>query len=814
MGLESVLLMEWLRDARHAFRLLAKAPGYTLAAVITLTFAVAANSAIFGVVYAVLLRPLPVRQPENLVLAWETDPARAAAVGEISYGDFERWSAGNDNFGQAAAMGSSLWPALLRGSGEPARVATAGVSSQFFETLGVSPVLGRALVANDDVPNAPGVAVVSYHTWVGRFGAARSVVGRTVELDRARMIVGVMPKDFDFPRGCDFWIPVRPVLAGAMPAGSNPFEDIGVLLFIGRLRSGATHETAAAELNARVSRSSNSGGLTHLGRIIVTPFLDYFYGPVRQGMWALWAAVGVLLVIACTNVSGLMLTRVATRSHEYAVRLALGAPRSHLHRIWALEALVVAVISGGLGLLSAGALIRGIVALAPGDAPRLADASTSPAVGAFTCVAVLVAALVCGVAPARQAGHTTMADALKESSRVTPGRRTQRIRSALVVIQIALAVVLLVAAGLVVRSFVALRVLDVGFVPTDVVTMFVQAPSNSWMQELLTRLKALPDVSAVGAIYLRPLELGPIGDDVSVVLDGQVDTPRTRQSNPALNHQIATPDYFQTLRIRLIRGRFFSERDGPKAPRVAIVSDATAKRLWPGQNPIGKRVLLPTEAGDGPPMAWRTVVGVVDNVRYRGLGDLRLDVYDAALQSRHVASYVVLRTPASPIRAASAVKEAVHQSDPRIVVDSIATLDAVVSRAIAPWRFSAWMLALFAAFGFVLVAVGLFSIVTIDVANRHHELAVRRALGAQQGDLLRSVLAPASLRALAGVSGGVLAGALAARGLRSFLFEVAPFDPITWSVVVLLVVVMVGLASCLPARRVGRIDAAVLLRRD
>jgi putative ABC transport system permease protein len=245
---------------------------------------------------------------------------------------------------------------------------------------------------------------------------------------------------------------------------------------------------------------------------------------------------------------------------------------------------------------------------------------------------------------------------------------------------------------------------------------------------------------------------------------------------------------------------------------VAIVSDATAKRLWPGQKPIGKRMLLPTD--DGPAMAWRTVIGVVDNVRYRGLGDLRLDVYDAALQSRHVASYVVVRTSGGPIRAASEVKAAVHQSDPRIVVDSIASLDSVVARAIAPWRFSAWMLALFAAFGFVLVAVGLFSIVTIDVANRQHELAVRRALGAQQGDLLRSVLVPASLRVLIGLSGGVLTGALAARGLRSFLFDVAPFDLTTWSIVVLLVVVMVGLASCLPARRASRIDASALLRRD
>jgi putative ABC transport system permease protein len=416
------------------------------------------------------------------------------------------------------------------------------------------------------------------------------------------------------------------------------------------------------------------------------------------------------------------------------------------------------------------------------------------------------------VAPARQAGQARLTDALNDVPRASPGRRTQRIRSALVVLQISLAVVLLVGTGLVLRSFGTLRALDVGFDSTDVVTMFVEAPSNTWMRELLTRVKALSPVTAAGAISLRPLELGPIGDDVWVVLDGQVDTQRTRQGNPALNHQIATPDFFRTLRVRLIQGRLFTDSDGPLSPRVAIVSDATAKRLWPGENPVGKRLLLPTEAADAPPSAWRTVVGVVGDVRYRGLDDLRLDVYDPAAQSRGVPSYVVVRSAADPLETAGAVRAIARQLDPRVVVDSITTLDAVVSRAVAPWRFSAWMLTLFAIFAFVLVAVGLFSIVSLDVANRQHELAIRRALGAQQGQLLGHVLLPAGVRAGIGISVGSLVAAIAARGLGSLLFGVTPLDPIAWSVTILLVVVTVGVASLLPARRLTRLNASVLLR--
>jgi putative ABC transport system permease protein len=434
-------------------------------------------------------------------------------------------------------------------------------------------------------------------------------------------------------------------------------------------------------------------------------------------------------------------------------------------------------------------------------------------VGIFSLAAVLLTAVVCGVVPARQAGKSTISDALNDGFRLTPGRRTQRARSALVMIQIALAVVLLVTAGLVVRSFVALRVLNVGFISKDVVTMFVQAPSNRWMQELLRRVKDLSDVSSAGAIYLRPLELGPIGDDIPVVLEGQQDTPRIRASNPTLNHQVATPDYFQALRVPLIRGRFFSENDSPNGPRVAIVSEEAAKRLWPAQDPIGKRLLLPADAGGGPAMAWRTVVGVVRSVQYRALGDFRLDVYDAALQSGNVASYVVVRTSANPVTVASEVTALAHQLDRRVVVDGITTLDAIVSRAIAPWRFSAWILGLAAAFSSVLVAIGLFSIVSIDIANRQHELAVRRALGAAHRDLVRSVLKPAGIRVLIGMSGGLLFGALAARSLRSFLFEIAPFDLMTWSIVVLLVVVMVALASWWPAQRVTRIEGSFLLRR-
>jgi putative ABC transport system permease protein len=549
------------------------------------------------------------------------------------------------------------------------------------------------------------------------------------------------------------------------------------------------------------------------------PFLDYLMGPVRETLWLLFAAVGVLLLIGCANVSGLMLTRVTLRRREHAIRLALGATRAALGRHWAVETLLLSVAGGCLGLVASGWIAHAVVALAPEDVPRLSEVSINLPVAAFTFVAVLATALLCGAQPIRHACSSSLLEALNDAGRATAGRYSLRTRSLLLVFQISLTVVLLVAAGLVVRSFVNLRTVDLGFVPSNVLTMNVaprdaKPSTNEWMHELLARVAALPKVEAAGAVSLRPLALGPIGQETWVILEGQPDARDRARMNPTLNYQVATPGYFGAMRIQLRRGRLFNDQDNVASPRVALVGESTARRLWPGEDPIGRRILLPIHRPDGGPSVWRTVVGVVSDVRYRGIDDVRLDIYDAALQAPSAAADLVVRTSGDPLTVAGAVQAEARRLDPRVLIDRLTTMDAIVSRAVAPWRFSVWMFTLFAVLAFVLATVGLFSLASLDVAHRRNEFAVRLALGARRGDVRRSVLVSALRRVVLGLTLGVLTAVAGTRAIRHILFGVDLLDPTTYLAVILLVIAVVTSASWLPARRAADVDPLALLRRE
>ena len=810
-----------LRGARLAFRSLVKTPGYTLAAVFTLTLVMAANSAMFSAVYAVLLRPLPIRHTEDLVVCWASDPSHQLSVVELSYRNFEEWASHSKSFTQAAAIGSSTWPALLDGPDGSARLSSAGVSVSFFETLGVVPEYGRTFRPDDDLPKASRVVILSHRTWVTRFGANQQVIGTTIQLTEPHTVVGVMPEAFDFPRGTDLWTPVVPILANSGKEWrADALSNVGVLFVIGRLRAGVTPRMASDELDRLAGQLERNGASPRFGSgVVVTPFLDYVLGPVRQALWALLAAVGVLLLIGCANVSGLMLTRVSLRRREHAVRIALGATGRDVAGLWILEALILSVVGGALGLMTSEWIATAIVALAPEDVPRLAEVSINLPVAVFTCGTLFAAALLCGAGPIRHASAVNVVEALNDVGRSTPSRQTHRTRSLLLILQIGLSVVLLVAAGLVVRSFVNLRTTDLGFLPSQVVSMTLEPrdpkPSaNEWVDELLRRVNALPEVEAAGAVYLRPLALGSIGQETSVLLEGQPATRQAERQNPTLNYQVATPGYFPAMRIPIRKGRPFDGQDTPGSARVALVGETTARRLWPGQDPIGKRLSLPTFTQNGPPRAWRTVVGVVGDVHYRGIDDVRLDVYDAALQSSTAATDIVVRTSGDTRRAAAAVQAEARRLDPRVLVDRLTTMDAIVSRAVAPWRFSVWMFTVFAALALVLATVGLFSLVSLDVAQRHREFAVRLALGARRGHIVRPVLFLAGERVLAGVSIGLLFSIAATRALGSMLFGVRALDATTYAAVVTLLVAVVAVAAYLPARRAASADPMRLLRRD
>ena len=531
----------------------------------------------------------------------------------------------------------------------------------------------------------------------------------------------------------------------------------------------------------------------------------------------LWAAVGVLLLIACANVSGLMLTRISRRRHEDGIRLALGATRGALARLWMSEVVLVAAAGGVLGLAVAQWLAKTIVALAPDDLPRVADIAVDSTVALFTFAAVLAVALVTGAVPLRHAGGANLLSAM-EGERSTAGRGTQRVRSTLLVIQIALSVVLLVAAGLVLRSFVALRHVDLGFTPDRVLSLTVQPgntsrPPNVWLRDFLARVRSLPGVEAAGAVYLRPLMLGPIGQGVRVFLEGQPETRETAEANPTLNHQIATPGYFEALGIPLRAGRLFTDADTADVPRVAIVSESTARRLWPGRDPIGRRLSMAAFTPGKPGRAWRTVVGVVSDVRYRGIEEVQLDVYDPALQVGRPADNILVRASADPLALAAAVRATARELDPTSIVDAVTTMDAVVGRAEAPWRLTMWMFVLFATLAFGLAALGLFSLVALDVAHRGREFAIRMALGESRGGILRGVLVRAGRRVLAGLALGLGTAVVAGRAIRGLLFGIAPDDRVTYAAVLAVVLVVVAAAAYVPARRAARADPQSLLRQ-
>jgi len=800
-------------------RHLLKHPGYASAVVLILALAVGSTGGVFCAVYAILLRPLPLGAPDRLVVCWGTDFARSAQVSELSYQDFQNLQAGSRSFAGMAAMGTALWTMVMDGREESVRLPYAAVSASFFEVLDARPMLGRTFRAEDDVANAAGVVVLNHAAWSRRFGADPNIVGSTVTLDqKLYTIIGVMPRSFDLPRGAEFWTPAVPVLIGSSAQPGEDVLNVGHFFVVGRLRDGVTHRAATEDLD-RILGRLRTGTAAFGSAVKVTPLLEYLFGPVRSALWLLFAAVAVLLLIACANISGLMLTQASLQRREHAIRMALGATRLSLGRLWFYETFTLSVVGGALGLMTCRAMTAAIVALAPDDIPRIADVSVGLPVAAFTAGVVFFTALICGIPAIRQTNATNMLEGLNDSARSTPGKRSRRARSALLVLQMSLAVVLLVGAGLVVRGFASLRALDLGFLPREVLTMLViprspKPPAAEWFRDLIARVEALPRVASAGAIFPPPLAIGAVGYATWFLAEGQSDTFEVMASNPRLNYEVATPGYFRAMGIPLRRGRLFDATDDRRAPRVVIVGDTTARRLWPDQDPIGKRLWMPTFAPGPQEAVWRTVVGVVDDVRYQGIDDASLDVYDPAQQAALSTDFLVVRTEDNPLATTAAVRAIAKSLDPRVVIDRVTTYESLVARAVAPWRLSAWMFTLFAGLASLLAAVGLFSLVSLDVAGRQREFAIRMALGALPRDILRLAAGSALWQVAIGVSLGLLVALGATRALGVLLFGVEPLDGLTYVGVVALVLSMVSIAVYWPARRAAHVQPSMLLRRE
>ena len=819
-----------LRDLRLAGRQLRLSPGYAVAAVATLAMAIGAGTAIFSAVYAVLLKPTPIRAPEQLVMGWGTSSALNMRVIELSYLDIQDIGAATPEVGAVASIGSSAWTLILDGEGEPVKLRSFGVSGNFFDLIGAVPELGRTIQPDDDRPSSAPVVVISHDLWANQFGSDPRIIGRKLRLDdQLTEVVGVMPPAFQFPRGAAVWQAAAPILGNV--AGNNGYaaamRNVGVLFMIGRVLPGVTPEAARdAWTRANAAMQAKSTGPKY--DIAATTLLDYQIGPARQAMWVLLGAVGVLLLIACANVSGLMLTRVSLRAHDDAIRTAIGGSRAAIARLWAMEAVWLTLTGGALGLVACQWLIGAIIALAPEGIPRLDEVTIDLPVAAFSIAIMALATFLCGVVPVRHASLINVTTALNDGTRTIAGGRSTRTRSLLLIAQIGLAVVLLVAAGLVVRSFDALRALDFGFDHQAVLRLKVEPrdqsrPINTWMSEFIPDLARLPQVESAGAVYLTPMELGTIGQGTWAIGEGQPETSEQASRNPIVNYQAATADYFKTMRIPLISGRLFTADDRDNAPRVTVISESTAAAFFPGQNPVGKRIKAASFNASQPDRdgVWRTIVGVVGNVRDKGMHEIPLNIYDPPAQSTvgTITSLVVRLKPGQEHQAlavAAAIQTQARQRDPRALISGIGMMSDVVNKEIAPWRFSAWVFALFAAMAFALSMLGLFSVVSLDVSNRRREFAIRMALGATIGHIVGGVFRSAGLRAAIGIAAGLALAAIATRSLESLLFGVRLNDAATYSVVVSLVTVVVAIASYLPARRAAAaaVNPVSLLRRD
>jgi putative ABC transport system permease protein len=665
--------------------------------------------------------------------------------------------------------------------------------------------------------------VLGDRLWRQRFGGEMNVVGTAVIIgDASYTIVGVMPPDFPWPEGAEAWTPVVPALAGANArwrVDTLEARHFGVLFVLGRLRPAASVDQARAELDviARGLPQADPDAVAG-SAVIVTPLLDRMFGPTRHGLVLLFAMVCLVWLIACANVSSLVLARAAALQGAMAVKTALGASRRRLVGEWMLEMGFLTAVSGAIGVVLARLALRPLLAMAPASLPGLEHVRVDASVLAFAVGLGLLTTLLCALGPAIQASAGPAANAVWQG-RSTERPRPLARRGVLTAIQMALAAILLTTAGLLVRSFDRVQRIDLGFQPQHVLTLDVEPQAASGAEyrrdydAIIERVAALPGVQAVGAVNLRPLAHGPVGADSGYLLEGQrIDRPDSWKNNVWLNFQAVTPGYFDAMRLTLRGGRVFSARDTAEAPGVAIVSASTARRLWPGRDPIGQRLSIAAGVTDAGEFPMQTVVGVVADVRYRGLADTRFDVYMPATQTQHRVKHLMVRTDRDPTDVATAVRAAVSEITRRTLVERIDTMDRVTVEAMAPWRFSMTLLTGLAAVGFVLAAMGLFALVTCAVGERSRELAVRLAIGATPPAILRMVLWQGARFAAGGLVAGLAVSLLVADRLSPLLFQTASRDPLTFGAAAALLGTTALLASYVAARRVIRIDPAAAMR--
>ena len=807
-----------IKDLRYAFRSFVRQPSFTLVTVVTLALGIGANTAIFSVVYSVLLKPLPFNRPDRIVVLWGEDRAQGDSRSQVSHTDVVDYRAQQSVFESVTTFTS--WTPLLSGAGEPARVNGALVGDDFFNVMGTQPMLGRAFLPEEQQEGKDQVVVLSYELWQRHLNSDPQAIGKSILLNlRPHTIVGVMPPQFHSLPATLLNKPAlvyRPVVEET----NDKFRSARHLRSIGRLREGITISQAQSELNVIAQRletqhpETNSNWGVHLVGLQQDTVRD-----LQKTLWVLFGAVAFVLLIACANVANLLLARTTSRASEMCIRTALGASRWQLLRQVLTESLLLAFTGSLVGLLLAIWGIDLFKRFGGETIPQLQTVELSWPALEFTFGLSLLTALLFGLAPAWQSSQPDLVEALKSDGRTSSaGAGRRRLRSFLVVSEIAFALVLLVCAGLLIRTVSQLQKVDPGFDYAQSLKMDLGLPSLrystpekriAFYRDLTKQVQSLPGVIAAGVVTPLPNAQG--FDQTSIEIEHQ---PVQPGQEPMVDRYIMTPGYLQALGLRLQRGREITEQDGKDAPFVLLVSESLAARFWPNQDPIGKRLRLPSNSGrdDAP---WRTVVGVVGDVKQYGLDKPGTSaMYLPHAQNPVSFMTLVVRTSGDPAEMAGPVRRAVQKIDPDQVPTEIATMSEVMANSIQTRRFSMFVLGAFAFLALALAAVGIYGVMSYVVAQRTHEIGIRIALGASLGNILGLVIKNSLLLTTTGIVLGAAAAFGLTRLMKSLLFGVVPTDLLTFAVVCSCLMIVALVASYLPARRATKVNPLVALRNE
>lgn len=830
--------MKLLQDLRYAFRAMRKRPGFNLIAVITLALGIGGSTAIFTVVDAGLLRGLPYKSSNRLYHIWESTPQKEFPQREFSYPDYQDYQQ-NQVFEEITAYTGG--GGIMSGRGEPERVFAPAAAANFFKVLGVDAVLGRTFQTGDDKQGAPRVVVLTYGMWQRRFGGDPNVIGQGVTINGdGYEVIGVLPASFQFAlRPADLWRPYQPTnnqLTRRFMHGTN---------LIGRLKPGVSAAQAQSELSVIAKRIEQEHNQSHAGTgVRLVPLQEQFVGQVRPILLVLLAAVGFVLLIACANVASLLLTRSLSRQKEVAIRAALGANRWRVVRQLLTESVLLSLFGGALGLLIAYWGVDALVATLPetqlNALPFLKTLRIDGSILAFSFGLSLLTGVVFGLAPAIQASRPDLNEVLKEGGRSTAGGARHRLRSVLVTTEIALAVVLLVGAGLMMKSLLRLLQSNIGFNPQNVLTMTVAVPpakypdpvkQNAFFDQLRERVNALPGVIDSGTVNILPLQSG---NTTRFIVEGDPVPPPGQEVEA--NTRVVSENYFQTLGVPIVAGRMFDSRDAAppptptptptprpggasanatppaRIPGVVIIGKSAADKIFAGRDPVGRKVIYTSVGGPGD-----EIVGVVNDVKIGGLDEaIRPVLYYPFRANSGPGTNLVVRTNADPTAVGSAIRSELRSLEPDVAIFNMRPMEQVIgdSPAVFLRRFPALLIGIFAAVALLLASIGIYGVVSYSVSQQTHYIGVRMALGAQASDILRMVLKQGLVLALIGIGLGVLAAFGLMRLLRSFSFELLAMDVSTVGIVVGTLLTVALLACYIPARRATKVDPLLALRYE